>query len=145
MKKITKNKIAFMGSFDPIHIGHIYIIQQMLNLDYDEYILIIANNWDKVQPDLTLRKAKAIKVLKEAGIDLEKLNVVTTDQEMTTYLKQNDIRTIIRGYRNEKDKVYEDYLYDIYKKDLPYLERILIKAPKQYENISSSSIKEPKQ
>ncbi len=71
----------------------------MLNLDYDEYILIIANNWDKVQPDLTLRKANAIEVLKEVGIDLEKLNVVTTDQEMTTYLKQNDIRTIIRGYR----------------------------------------------
>ncbi len=145
MKKKTKNKIAFIGSFDPLHEGHIYIIQQMLNLAYDEYFLIVANNWDKVQPSLALRKAKAIKVLEATNINLKQLKVVSTSKRMTSYLKQKEINTIIRGYRDQQDQAYETYLYEIYKKDCPTLKRILIKTPKEFKHIRSSTIKEAEQ
>ncbi len=144
MKK-TKNKIAFLGSFDPIHIGHIYILQQMLALDYDEYFLIVANNWDKKQSPLKVRKQAILESLKNVDFDCSKLKVVTTSKKMTTYLKENKIDTFIRGYRDQKDLLYEDYLYDTYVKDIPLLKRILLETPDEYKNVRSSSIKEVRQ
>lgn len=132
------NKICvFPGSFNPFHDGHKYVIQKAIDSGFSKIVVVIAQNPNKSKNDFDKNKMKINKWIELNNIE----NIVSVDicdYLLVDYLRKNKIFTIIRGYRNLKDKIYEKKLIDVYKSDLPFIKCILFKSSKELIDISSS-------
>jgi pantetheine-phosphate adenylyltransferase len=127
--------VCFPGSFDPITLGHVEAIKHLLTI-YPKIHVVTANN-DAKNHLFTLDQR-----LKMLSLALSSLNVSigATDQYLTNYLEEKGITTIVRTYRNDVDKEYEQQLKDAYIKlnnkmqvDLRFFD---------YQGLSSSIVRE---
>lgn len=127
----------FPGSFNPFHDGHKYVIQKAINTGFKKIVIVIAQNPNKSKNDFNKNKMHINQWIKLNHLE----NIVSVDiceYLLVDYLKKSEIFTIIRGYRNLKDKIYEKKLINIYRKEMPSIRCIFFKSSKELINISSS-------
>lgn len=96
-------KAVFPGSFDPITLGHVDIIERALLL-FDEIILAIGTNADK---KYMFSLEERISFLEKtfdgkSGITVKVYSGLTVD-----FCKEQDAKFILRGLRNGIDLEYE--------------------------------------
>ena len=96
-------KAVFPGSFDPITLGHVEIIERALPL-FDEIVLAIGTNADKKYMfSLEERISFLEKTFDgEARITVKVYSGLTVD-----FCKEQEARFILRGLRNGIDLEYE--------------------------------------
>ncbi len=128
-----KNKIAFPGSFDFIHEGHIYLINSQID-NYDVLYIVISNNPEKHHSSLMIRKILIILSLLKHKIDFKKIKIIKNRGLTVDILNKFNIDTILRGYRDLNDYVYENQLYEKYLLYKPELKRILVKSSDELKN-----------
>ena len=133
------NKIAvYPGSFDPITLGHVDIIQR-LSLVFEKVIVLVAKSSTKsglFTPEE--RKALIQKTLK----DLKNVEVDIYEGLTVNYLKKVNAKVIVRGLRAVVDFVYEMTMASMNKKLQPEFETMLMFAAPEYYYISSRGVKE---
>ncbi len=96
-------KVAvYPGSFDPITIGHLDILQRALDI-FDKVIVLIAVNPNK-QSRFTPEERKA---MIEEAINSDKVVVDTYDGLTVEYAKKHGAKHLIRGLRAVTDFEYE--------------------------------------
>lgn len=133
------SKIAvYPGSFDPITMGHVDIINRISPL-YDEIIVLVANSAQK-QSLFTSEERKdliekSLSHLKNVKVDI--FQGLTTD-----YMKKHNAQVIVRGLRAVVDFEYEMTMANMNKKIAPELETLLVFASPEYYYISSRGVKE---
>ncbi len=135
----SNKKIAvYPGSFDPITIGHVSIIQRASQL-FDEIIVAVAFNE---------RKAGALFTLSERCEQLELLfnknsNIVvkTFDGLLVDFAKKEHAQVILRGIRNAQDAAYEEQMVHM-NRALSGIETLLLFSTPETSFISSSLVKE---
>lgn len=131
-------KAILTGSFDPITIGHIEIIKKAR--DYFEKLYVVALlNADK-EYTFSLEEKKELMELSLVGFD----NVVVDafDGLAADYMHMHGISNIVRGIRNEQDKIYEQKLADAMKKFDKNFETIFVESPKELQHISSTRVRD---
>ncbi|MHA6281330.1 pantetheine-phosphate adenylyltransferase [Salinimicrobium sp. CAU 1759] len=96
-------KAVFPGSFDPITLGHVDIINRGLLL-FDEIILAIGVNSDK---KYMFSLEDRVRFLKETFKDEPKVKVETYKGMTVDFCKQQNARFILRGLRNGIDLEFE--------------------------------------
>lgn len=133
------SKIAvYPGSFDPITMGHVDIINRMSPL-YDQVIVLVAESSQKSALfSLEERKdliEKSLSHLKNVKVDFFK--GLTTD-----YMKKHNAQVIVRGLRAVVDFEYEMTMANMNKKIAPDIETLLVFASPEYYYISSRGVKE---
>ena len=138
--KSAKTKIAFPGSFDFIHEGHIYLINNQIN-NYDLLYIIISNNPSKNHSSFIIRKIKIILFLIKHKIKFKNIKIIINKGSTIDVLNKFNIDIILRGYRNLEDYAYENTLYQKYLLFKPELKRVLIASTNELKNIRSSNIK----
>lgn len=99
MKKIA----VFPGSFDPITLGHLDIIERALPL-FDKIIVAIGNNSDKKYM-FTLEQRK--KFLDETFDKYDKVEIDTYQGLTIDYVQSKGAKFILRGLRNPADFEFE--------------------------------------
>lgn len=138
---------VYAGSFNPFHIGHLAVIEDLLRT-FDKVVLLICINAAKGM-GVDRRPAD----IREHRIDPDKLpnncEAQVWSGSMAEYLHQHDDGnlTIARGIRNGTDLDYENgyitHLRGIYKlmynQELPPV--VYIPTRDEYKHISSSSIR----
>ncbi len=133
------NKIAvYPGSFDPITLGHVDIIQR-LSLVFEKVIVLVAKSSTKsglFTPEE--RKALIQKTLK----DLKNIEVDIYEGLTVNYLKKVNAKVIVRGLRAVVDFEYEMTMASMNKKLQPEFETMLMFAAPEYYYISSRGVKE---
>lgn len=136
---MTMSKIAvYPGSFDPITMGHVDIINRISPL-YDEVIVLVAQSSQKQ----AMFSSEERKVLIEQS--LSHLSNVKVDcfQGLTTdYMKAHRAQVIVRGLRAVVDFEYEMTMANMNKKIAPEIETLLVFASPEYYYISSRGVKE---
>jgi pantetheine-phosphate adenylyltransferase len=131
-------RAIYPGSFDPITLGHLDIIQRSSKL-FDEVIMAVVGNPGKsplLEVDARMELIeKTIKNLK--GVVVGSFQGLTVD-----YAKQNGITVLIRGLRAISDFEAELGMAQTNKQLFPELETIFLMSKAEYSFISSSTVKE---
>ncbi|MCT8340824.1 pantetheine-phosphate adenylyltransferase [Flavobacteriaceae bacterium TK19130] len=130
-------RAVFPGSFDPITIGHIDIIERALPL-FDEVIIAIGvNAAKKYRWSLEERK----RFIEQAFKDVAEVRVMTYEGLTTDFCKNIEADYIVRGVRNSNDFIYEQTIAQANKENFG-IESIFLAASPKVAYISSSIVRD---
>lgn len=132
-----KTRCIVTGSFDPITLGHVDVVNRAKN-DFD-LVYVVAFINDKKPFLFTLDERKEI--LDELFKDDERVITDAYSGLTVNYCKANGINIIIRGFRDKDDYEYEAQMAD-WNRKRGGLETLLIPAVDARMSISSSSARE---
>ncbi len=129
---------VYPGSFDPITIGHIDIINRATKI-FDKVIVLVAKN-----PSKKYRNSLEDRILmiKDATKDIKNVEVDSDDGLTVNYAKKIGATALIRGLRVAGDFEYEWQLASANEFIDPNIEIIFFIAHKKTSFISSSTINE---
>lgn len=129
---------AVTGSFDPFTKGHRYVVEKALER-FDKVVVVIAINRDKKRLFTLNESAEIARAsLSDFG---DKVKVDICHGLITDYCNEHDIRTIVRGYRNEYDLSYEKKM-GAYNFKNGGISTYLIEANNDIRNISATKARE---
>ncbi len=128
----------YPGSFDPFTNGHLDVVKKAAGLLDYVYVLIGINANKKRTFDGELMKAAIEKTLEQEGIT--NCTVCVYNGLVAEFAKQNNVKYMVRGLRNNMDYNYEESIAEVNKLIYAQMEYVYFRA----ENIalSSSMVKE---
>ncbi len=130
-------RAIFPGSFDPITLGHLDIIQRGITL-FDELVIAIGVNADKKYM-FPLEKRKQF--IEEAFKNEPKIKVVTYKGLTVNFCKEIDAQFILRGLRNPADFEFEKAIAHTNRK-LSEIETVFLLTSSGKSYISSSIVRD---
>jgi pantetheine-phosphate adenylyltransferase len=133
------SKVAvYTGSFDPITLGHVDIIQRISHL-YDETVVLISQSPNKAS---LFSAQERIELIQKSLPHLKNVRVDSHEGLTTDYMKKINAQVIVRGLRAVVDFEYEMTMANMNKMLAPSIETMLVFADPKYYFISSRGVKE---
>ncbi|MFN8655400.1 MAG: pantetheine-phosphate adenylyltransferase [Candidatus Obscuribacterales bacterium] len=131
-------RAVYPGSFDPMTLGHLDIIQRASAL-FDEVIMAVVGNPGKTPLlPIEVRTMLISKVVE----DLDNVRVGHFQGLLVDFARQNQSNVIIRGLRAISDYEAELGMAQTNRQLNPELETIFLMTKPEYSFISSSTVKE---
>lgn len=131
-------KIAICpGSFDPITLGHLDIIERASEL-FDKVVVLVMSNSSK---HCAFTVDERIELIKKC-ISNEKIEVDTYSGLLVDYAKEKGAVAIVKGLRAVSDFDYEFQQALINKSLYPKIETVFLNANAENMFLSSSMVKE---
>ena len=132
-------KALYSGSFDPLTMGHLDIIERAAKL-YDELTIGIIGNPSK-QAMFTLEERE--EMLKEVLKDYDNVNVDHFSGLLADYVNRSGFDVVVRGLRNTTDFDYEMQMAQVNDRLFnDSTETVFLMADPRYSFISSSVVRE---
>jgi pantetheine-phosphate adenylyltransferase len=130
--------VLYPGSFDPIHNGHIEIIEVASRL-FDEVVVAAVRNPQKGEPLLTLAERQQLVV--EATAHLDNVRVTMFSSLVVDLAKEVGADIIVKGLRVVSD--FESELMQAHmNKKVSGVETLFIPASSQHSYLASKLIRE---
>ena len=133
-------KCIYPGTFDPITIGHLDIIERAYEKCDEELILAVYNNKTKRCRFTLEEREEMVKLTVQDKFP--NIKVIIFDTLLIDLAEQNGTGNIIRGIRNATDFEYEQNLFQINRKLYQDFETIFLIAKNDNKHISSSAVRE---
>lgn len=137
MSNTIKKIAVFPGSFDPITLGHVDIINRALPL-FDTIIIAIGSNAEKKHMWSLQQRKAAIETLFKNN---DAIKVATYQGLTTNFCKKQGAQYILRGLRNSTDFEYEQSIAQANDK-VNGIDSVFIIARPEYGFISSSIVRD---
>lgn len=131
-------RAIYPGSFDPITLGHIDVIQRGTQV-FDEVIVAVANN-DAKQPLFTAEER--IDMIRHALGTKKGVTVIQLDGLLVDYARHDGIKIILRGLRAVSDFEFEFQMALANRRLFPQIETIYMTPKEEYSFLSSRIVKE---
>lgn len=135
---MSKGIAVYPGSFDPITMGHVDIINRIAAV-YDQVIVLVAQSSQK-QSMFTAEERKLL--IEKSLPNVKNLKVDIFEGLTVEYMKKAKAQIIVRGLRAVVDFEYEMTMANMNKKLAPEIETLLVFASPEYYYISSRGVKE---
>ncbi len=129
---------VYPGSFDPITNGHVDIIQRSCNL-FNKVIVAVAINSEKAG---LFTPEERVEIIKETFKGNPKIEVVHFKGLLINYVRDNNIKVIIRGLRAVSDFEYEFQMALMNKKLWKDVETVFMMSSENNMYVSSRIVKE---
>ena len=130
-------RALFPGSFDPITLGHLDVVERALPF-FDEIVIAAGVNIDKKYMfPVELR----IQFLEQTFAEHEKIKVTSYEGLTVDYCKKIDANAILRGLRNPADFEFEKAVAQINRK-LSGIETLFLLTDANTSYISSSMVRD---
>ena len=126
------------GSFDPITLGHLDIIERSTYI-YEKVVVGIADNPAK---KALFSLEERVEMVERAVANLEQVTVKAFDGLLVEFAKQNNAGVIVKGLRAVSDFEHEFQMAHLNKKLDDSLETMFMMASPEYMFLSSSAVKE---
>jgi pantetheine-phosphate adenylyltransferase len=126
------------GSFDPVTLGHMDIINRARKL-FDHTIVAVLVNPEK---HTAFTVEERINMLKRCTKDMEDVEVVGFDGLIADYARIRNAAAIVRGLRAMSDFEYEFQMALVNKKLNPNLETVYLNTTAENMFLSSSGVKQ---
>lgn len=138
MSTLSRHTAVYTGSFDPVTLGHLHIIERSAHL-YDKLIIGIGLNAAK-QPLFTLEER--IDLLKSVVSHLPNVIVESFDGLAVDYVRRCKAKVMVRGVRPMTD-IAGEFTMMMANRQLDHeIETVFLMADEQYAHVSSSLIKQ---
>ena len=133
----------YPGSFDPITLGHLDIIQRSLHV-VDNLTIAVSNNKSKNHFISIDERLKLIEqTIQDLPIeDQKRIEIEKFDNLLVHYVKSKNASVIIRGLRAVSDFEYEFLMTGMNRSIDNEIETIFLMSSEKYHFISSRFIKE---
>jgi pantetheine-phosphate adenylyltransferase len=135
----SDSRIAvYTGSFDPITLGHLNVIERASKL-VDKLIVGIGVNIEKqslFSPD------ERVDLVRRSVAHLHNVEVQSFSGLAVSFVRQSGARVLIRGVRSLGDTETEFTMTLANRKLDPGIETVFLMADEQYSHVSSSLIKQ---
>lgn len=131
-------KAIYPGSFDPLTLGHIDIIERSSKI-VDELVVGALNNRAK---NSLFSLDERVSMIKEMTKDLPNVTVSSFDGLLVDYMNEIDATIIVRGLRAVTDFEYELQIAQTNHVENPNVETIFLTTSLQYSYLSSTIVKE---
>lgn len=138
LNNMTKNRVIYPGTFDPITNGHADLVERASNL-FDEVVVGVAASPSK-QPWFTL--AQRVSMVEEAIRHLPNVRVTGFSGLLIDFAKQAEANVLIRGLRAVSDFEYEFQLANMNRRLMPELETVFLTPSEENSFISSTLVRE---
>lgn len=134
-----KGIAIYPGTFDPITNGHLWMIKEGIR-DYEKLIVVIGVNPEKhttfsVEERMEMIVASAGELASQFTVDS------FTNKFLVDYAESVGAKHIIRGVRNNIDKIYESDIAGINADINPEIETELMLSPTALCKVGSSIVK----
>ena len=131
-------RAVYPGMFDPVHNGHVDVIQRSLQI-FDELIVAVVANPSK-QPLFSMKER--LEMIDEATSDLSNFRSVAFDGLLSDLVARERADCIVRGIRAVSDFEYEFQMALMNRKLRSTVETVFLMPHEKYTYISSRLIKE---
>jgi len=131
-------KALYPGTFDPVTLGHIDIIERALHL-FDEVTVAIATSESKT-PVFTLEER--INHIEEIFKDNKKVRAIGFTGLVVDLAKEEDTNVLIRGLRAVSDFEYEFQLANMNRAMSPDIESVFLTPKAKFSFLSSTLVRE---
>ena len=134
---MDKKIAVFPGSFDPLTLGHLDVIQRGITL-FDRLIIAIGVNTDK---KYMFSLEERLEILRETFKDEHKISVHTYSGLTVDFCKDIKANFILRGLRNPADFEFEKSVAQMNRR-LSGFETVFLLTSAGHAFISSSIVRE---
>jgi pantetheine-phosphate adenylyltransferase len=131
-------RAVYTGSFDPISLGHLNVIERSARL-VDELIVGVGQNIDKQS---LFTAEERVELIERATQHLSNVVVKTFDGLAVRFVRESQARVIVRGVRSLGDIEHEFTMTLANRKLDPDIETVFLMADDEYSHVSSSLIKQ---
>ncbi len=132
------SRAIYPGSFDPITVGHLDIIERASAI-VDELIVGVLQNKAKT-PLFSVEER--VTMLKEVTKDMKNVKIVPFEGLLIDFAQQMDANVIVRGLRAITDFEYELQMSQTNRKLNSDVETIFLTTSLEYSFLSSTTVKE---
>ena len=131
-------KAIYPGSFDPVTLGHLDVIERASKL-FDHLIIGVLNNSAKT-PLFSIEER--VNMIKEATKDIPNVEVKSFGGLTVDFAKECGANAVVRGLRAVTDFEYELQIAQLNHVINPEIDTVVLTTSLQYAYLSSSSTKE---
>lgn len=135
---MSKRRIVYPGSFDPITRGHEDLVRRASVL-FDEVIVGVAESATK-RPFFTLDER--VDMARQALAEIPGVTVVGFSNLLMQFLAQQKATMVLRGLRAVSDFEFEFQLAGMNRKLNPEVETLFLTPSEQYMFVSASLVRE---
>ena len=133
------SKIAlFPGSFDPITLGHVDIIERAVPL-FDEIKIAVGTNSAK---NYLFPIEQRVEWIEQTFAHEPKISVITYEGLTVDFAREQGVQFLLRGLRNPADFEFEKAIAQANREMVPDLETVFLLTSARYAYISSSIVRE---
>lgn len=131
-------KIAIVpGSFDPITVGHVDLIERAAAL-FDEVVVAVMINADKTY---RFSKEQRLELATLSCAHIPGARVVFDEGMLVDLFDRVGANVIVKGLRNAEDFVYEQRMASYNKEKNPKAETVYLPCAEGYEGITSTVVR----
>lgn len=134
----TARTAVYTGSFDPVTLGHLSIIQRASRL-FDRLIVGIGFNTEK---KALFSAEERSELLKSVTVDLDNVEIRTFDGLAVSFVRACQSRVMVRGVRPLTDIAGEFTMMMANRQLDADIETVFLMADEEYAHVSSSLIKQ---
>ncbi|MCP1313635.1 MULTISPECIES: pantetheine-phosphate adenylyltransferase [unclassified Halomonas] len=129
---------VYPGTFDPITNGHVDLIERAAKM-FDRVVVAVAESPGK-KPALSLETRIAL--AEEVCAGLANVSTIGFSSLLTTLMRDQNARIILRGIRAASDFEYELQLANMNRAQAPELESVFLTPAVENSYISSTIVRE---
>lgn len=129
---------VYPGSFDPITLGHLDIIERAATL-FDRVVVAVLVNQNKT-PLFTIEERK--EMIREATSHLTNVSVDSFEGLLVDFVKEKKFDVVVKGLRAVSDFEAEFQMASMNRVLMPELETVFMMTGTAYSYLSSSMVKE---
>ena len=131
-------KAIYPGSFDPLTLGHLDIIERSARI-VDKLVVGVLNNSAK---NSLFSLDERVSMIKEMTDSMPNVTVTSFNGLLVDYMREIDATIIVRGLRAVTDFEYELQMSQTNQKLDPNIETMFLTTSIEYSYLSSTTVRE---